>query len=155
MKKIGEEEIKETLEPVGRNLGKMSHTVGEAAKETAAKAEAAIAAGGVKAAEVKDKVVSAAAKTGRKAASAKKRAGSLLPGTGRKASRKKAPAGIGPEFYVQWAGRECGCSDVLERAKADFRAGNQAEIRSCKIYIKPEDGMAYYVINGTEGKFRL
>ena len=43
----------------------------------------------------------------------------------------------------------------MEKAKADFKAQNKGAIRSCKLYIKPEDGAAYYVINGKSGKIDL
>ncbi len=157
MKKFGENEVKEKLEPVGKGIEKVSHAVGEVAKETVGKAAAAVAAGGEKASEMKEKVAVAAEETGKKAMSVKRKTAAALSGTGRKAEavRKKVAAEIVPEIYVQWAGRECLCADVLERAKADFHANNKGVIHSCKIYIKPEDSMAYYVINGKEGKVIL
>ena len=69
---------------------------------------------------------------------------------------KKAATAILPEVYLQWQGRETLCSELVERAKADFRAENKnAVILSCRVYLKPEDGAAYYVINDKEGKIAL
>ncbi len=72
-----------------------------------------------------------------------------------KETSRRAAAALSPELYVQWAGQEVSCAEVLEKAKADFKAQYKGAVRSCKIYIKPEDGMAYYVISGKEGKVPL
>ena len=60
-----------------------------------------------------------------------------------------------PEVYVQLGEHQFTCTDIVERCRADFRAANKGGIHSCKVYIKPEDGMAYYVINRIEGKIKL
>ncbi len=72
----------------------------------------------------------------------------------KKPARKKAytPA---PTVYVQVSGREIDCGAVLEAAKADYRAAHKTGIHSCKVYIKPEEEAAYYVINKVEGKIPL
>ena len=44
---------------------------------------------------------------------------------------------------------------MVEAAKADFSMNNSGAVTDLKLYIKPEDGMAYYVINGVEGKVAL
>ncbi len=72
-----------------------------------------------------------------------------------KETSRKATAALVPEVFVQWNGREAGCAALVEKAKADFKAQNKGAIRSCKLYIKPEDGAAYYVINGKSGKIDL
>ena len=72
-----------------------------------------------------------------------------------KETSRKATAALVPEVFVQWNGREAGCAELVEKAKADFKAQNKGAIRSCKLYIKPEDGAAYYVINGKSGKIDL
>ena len=46
-------------------------------------------------------------------------------------------------------------TDVIERAKADYRTTHKVGVQSCKVYVKPEEGMAYYVINKVSGKLEL
>lgn len=53
------------------------------------------------------------------------------------------------EAFVQFAGNQVSYSSVEERVKAAFVAeGHRASsIKNLKIYIKPEENAAYYVIN--------
>ena len=53
------------------------------------------------------------------------------------------------EVYVQFAGEEFEVQEVMERAKAAYVAeGHRAcAIKSVRLYIKPEERKAYYVIN--------
>lgn len=53
------------------------------------------------------------------------------------------------EVYVQFAGQELLTKEVLERAKQAYVAEGHREssIKSIRLYIKPEEHMAYYVIN--------
>lgn len=69
---------------------------------------------------------------------------------------KQLAEGYVPEIYVQYLNRQFDCAELLERCKEDFRAKHKnARIRSCKLYIKPEDDMVYYVINDREDKVEL
>ena len=43
----------------------------------------------------------------------------------------------------------------MEKARADYRLTHKTGIHSCKVYIKPEENAAYYVINRVEGKIPL
>lgn len=90
----------------------------------------------------------------RKISDPAKQAESVQKGTDKKTARKKAytPA---PAVYVQVSGKEIDCGAVLEAAKADYRAAHKTGIHSCKVYIKPEEETAYYVINKVEGKIPL
>ena len=71
--------------------------------------------------------------------------------TTKKAGRKPAakPAEKVEEIYVQFAGQELLTKEVLERAKQAYVAEGHREssIKSIRLYIKPEEHMAYYVIN--------
>ena len=53
------------------------------------------------------------------------------------------------EVFVQFAGEEFVVEDVMEKAKAAYVAeGHRAcAIKSVRLYIKPEEKKAYYVIN--------
>ena len=69
---------------------------------------------------------------------------------------KQIGAGYVPELYVQDSNRQFDCAELLERCVADFREKyTPMRITSCKLYIKPEDNMVYYVINDIEDKLPL
>jgi RNase P subunit RPR2 len=54
------------------------------------------------------------------------------------------------EFYVQFAGRELDMEELAAKAKATFKEEHKrTAILSCRIYLKPEDNAAYYVVNDT------
>ena len=133
----------EKLEPMGDAVKKASEMVGDAMKAAVEMAEPTVKA----AVEMAEPTVKKAIK---KARPTVKKAEKAIKETSRKAT-----AALVPEIFVQWGGRETNMADLVEKAKADFKAQNKGAIRSCKLYIKPEDGMAYYVINGKEGKVEL
>lgn len=75
------------------------------------------------------------------------------------AAAKKANAGhkaTAPSVVLQFAGKETDVEAIVDKAKAAYRAEHpRGGIFTCKVYVKPEEGMAYYVINKVEGKFLL
>ncbi|MBQ5568669.1 MAG: hypothetical protein IIT41_05440, partial [Oscillospiraceae bacterium] len=56
--------------------------------------------------------------------------------------------------YVQFAGVEADVKALADAAKADFKANNKnAKVTDLKLYVKPEERTAYYVVNEKfEGK---
>lgn len=69
---------------------------------------------------------------------------------------KQVAAVFVPEVYVQFANRQFDCADLIDRCKEDFKSKHPSTmIKSCKLYVKPEDGMVYYVINDIEDKLAL
>lgn len=65
---------------------------------------------------------------------------------------KKAVVQKVEEVYLQAGGCEWNVSDCKERAVAAFVAdGHKASsVKKLVIYLKPEEGKAYYVINDSE-----
>lgn len=59
------------------------------------------------------------------------------------------------EIRLQVGGLEYDCAAIVEKARADYRLTHKTGIHSCKVYIKPEESTAYYVINRVEGKIAL
>lgn len=54
-----------------------------------------------------------------------------------------------PEIVVQYSGTEIGTSALTDAAVAHFRAvEKRAAVKDIKLYIKPEENAAYFVING-------
>lgn len=91
-----------------------------------------------KAAEVKE-TVKATVKSAAKKTAQKK--------TTRKTTTKKEASST--EVFVEFYGQQSSVESVEERVKAAFVAeGHKAgTIKSLKIYLKPEEQAAYYVIN--------
>lgn len=54
--------------------------------------------------------------------------------------------------YVQYEGREVIAKELLDAAKKDWigKGNKEEDIKKCELYIKPEEAIAYYVINSTE-----
>lgn len=71
--------------------------------------------------------------------------------TGKKPAKKPVAKEVEKieEIYVQFSGQELFTKEVLERAKQAYIAEGHREssIKSIRLYIKPEEHMAYYVIN--------
>ena len=156
--KINPDELKEKLEPVGDAFAK-------AGKAVAKKAEPAVKAVGEKAKEsqklVGDKAREAGKAASDKAREAGKAAGDKVKEASKAAGDKAKEAGreavsaVTPMVYIQYGDKEIVCDELIERARADYKANNKGTVRSVKLYVKPEENTAYYVINGKEGKIDI
>lgn len=59
---------------------------------------------------------------------------------------KAAPA---EEIILQFAENEVAVADISEKVRMNYKeSGAEDEIKDVKIYVKPQDNKAYYVING-------
>ena len=70
--------------------------------------------------------------------------------TVRKTSSRKTVS-LNTEVYVQWLGKEVYERDIIENIKkvwTEEMGKKESELVDLKIYIKPEDNGAHYVING-------
>ena len=92
--------------------------------------------------------------TTRKTAAAKKTTTrTTAKTTAAKTTRKTAAKKAEPvtEVYVQYWGKEIHTSEVADRIKkiwTEDMGKKASELKDLKIYIKPEDNSAHYVING-------
>lgn len=121
----------------------------EAVKEAAKKATKATKKAVKKVADAAPEKVEKVAK---KAQKATEKAAETVKKTAKKAATKVAKA----EVVIQFAGREVSAKDILEAAKKDFSEKNEATLKEITLYVKPEDGAAYYVANGDiTGKVEL
>lgn len=112
-------------------------------KEAAAEPAKADAATAKKNTEKTTARKTAAKKTAEKSASAKK------PAVKRTAAKKTAS--VNAEVYVQFWGKEVYAKDIVESVKkiwTDEMGKKESELKDLKVYIKPEDNGAHYVING-------
>jgi len=85
----------------------------------------------------------AAAKT---AAAPKAPAAPKTKAPAKKAAAKEAKASV----YVQFCGKEFSDKELVESAKNAYVAlGNKAsDIKTIEVYVKPEEHVAYYAVNG-------
>lgn len=62
---------------------------------------------------------------------------------------KKEVIHVKSKLFLQHEGNEILLNELERRVKAEWRAeGNLAkDIREMECYVKPEDGLVYYVIN--------
>lgn len=99
-------------------------------------------------AEVKEEAKKAPAKK----APAKKAATKTAAPKATKAAKEET------ELFVQYAGNEASTADIIAKVKAAYVAEGHKEsaIKAIKLYIKPEEYAAYYVINDkASGKVTL
>ena len=124
-------EVKETVKETTK-------AAKEPAKKEPVKKEAAKTT--VKKTTTRKTTKKAAEKPAEKAAAEKKT-------TTRRTTKKEVTA----EVYVQFMGREVYAKDVLENVKkiwTEEMGKKEKDLKDVKIYIKPEEYKAYYVING-------
>lgn len=66
-----------------------------------------------------------------------------------RAEEKAKAKNLKPEIVVQFQGTETDMTALVEAAKADFhKTKKRTLVTDMKLYVKPEERMAYYVING-------
>ncbi len=83
---------------------------------------------------------------GRKPGSKNKPKDAALADKSAKGARKEVAT---PEIYVQYGADEASIQNIVEQITAEFVAqGHRASsIKGLKVYLKPEESAAYYVIN--------
>ncbi|MBR3517666.1 MAG: hypothetical protein IKO10_15295 [Lachnospiraceae bacterium] len=50
--------------------------------------------------------------------------------------------------FLEVADQKYDMTEVSEKAKADYKANHSEKLEDIKVYVKPEDGKAYYTANG-------
>lgn len=127
----------------------------EAVKTEAVKAETVKTE--VKAAEVKAETVketAPAAEAAPKKETTEKKAPARKAAPKKETTEKKAPAKKAEKeteaaVVIQYAGKEIAAKEILERAKIAFADANPGvKIETIVLYVKPEEDVAYYVVNG-------
>ena len=118
VKKVAEEAVEGVKKETEKVVAEVKPTVEKAKKS----AEKAVKAGRKQAVKATEKVKKAAAKT--------------------------VGAETAPVVYVQYQGEEEKVEDLVAAAKAAFAAEHaRTKVSDLKLYIKPEERAAYYVVN--------
>ena len=148
----GKEDSKKVAEEVKKETEKVKMATTKAVAETKAKAEA----------KVEEKKTETAAK---KAAAPKKTA-TTTKSAAKKASAtvKKATTAVKkaveaktqePKVVVQFAGNDYKLDEILEKAKKAYSKKSKKVFKDLRVYIKPEEGKAYYVADDNFGSVDL
>jgi len=115
----------------------------------------------------KTETKAAAKKPAAKKTAAKKPATKTAAKTTTKTAAKKAPAKketaakstVKPSIFLQYGGNDVAYDTLVQNAKNVFQydmGGKVSDIKDLAVYVKPEEGKAYFVINGSiEGNFNL
>ena len=85
-----------------------------------------------------------------KKTAAKKAAPAKKTATTKKAVTKAAKTVVAnANVYVEFAGNQFAAKDIRTKCEADFKKSNKGiAIKTLDIYVKPEENVAYYVVNG-------
>ena len=91
-------------------------------------------------------------KTAAAETAAKKTAKPAAKKTAGTTTRRKAAAKVVESVYVQYGDSEWDVASLVEKAKAEYvAAGHEAaDAKKVTVYVKPEEGKAYYVVNDTD-----
>ena len=93
-------------------------------------------------------VVEKAKRRGRKAAEKTAETAAKAKDAVEKAAKKVVTGEVAPVVYVQYMGDEKKVEDLVDAAKAAFAVEHKGtRITDLKLYVKPEDRAAYYVVN--------
>ena len=83
--------------------------------------------------------------SGKKAKSVPKKAAAVRKRT----TQKAAVPNLNPVLILQFQGNETDTAELIDAAKTDFKAQHKrTPITDLKLYLKPEEHAAYYVVNG-------
>lgn len=53
------------------------------------------------------------------------------------------------DIILQFGENEVPLADISKKVRKSYKkSGNEAELKDVKIYVKPEENKAYYVVNG-------
>lgn len=71
-------------------------------------------------------------------------------------AEKKVTTPTKAQIYLEYGDKQINIKEIQETARKSYwaREGRRA-VRDCKIYLKPEESAAYYVINGVDGRIDL
>ncbi len=73
------------------------------------------------------------------------KAAAKAPKTEQPVKKTRAPRAPKVKVFVEYQGRQVNEEDIVEAVKASLVG---EKVKTLEIYVKPEDGAAYYVYNG-------
>ena len=56
-------------------------------------------------------------------------------------------AEVKTRVFLEYGGKQYDFDKLADQAKKDYKKSNKTELKDIEIYVKPEDGKAYYTAN--------
>lgn len=100
-----------------------------------------------KAAEVATEVKAVAKETAVKTKTAAKTTAAKAKKAAAKTKAAVEKAAEKDVVFVEFADKQLDVAALVEAAKADYKAKGHRAPKAVKLYIKPEEGVAYYTVN--------
>lgn len=153
----GKEDSKKVAEEVKKETEKVKMATTKAVAETKAKAEAKVE-------EKKTETAAKKAAAPKKTATTTKSAATKTAAKKASATVKKATTAVKkaveaktqePKVVVQFAGNDYKLDEILEKAKKAYSKKSKKVFKDLRVYIKPEEGKAYYVADDNFGSVDL
>ncbi len=125
----------------------------ETVKVTAEKAASSVRATAEKSAKAAEKATEKAAETAKKASATAKKTATTAKKTATKRTTKKKVE-VTRTAVLQFAGEDFKIDEIIANAEAAFKAENKRKaVHDIKVYIKPEERAAYYVVTSGESEY--
>ena len=149
-KKTASEAAKEILAAGEKKVNEAAAEVKKATETVSAVAKKVADSATKKAADTKKKATETAAAAKKKTTAAKKSAATATKKASTTAKKTVAAAKgeVVETAILQFGGNDYKVDDIIAKATASFKVENKNKtIKDIKVYIKPEDNAAYYVVN--------
>lgn len=151
----GKEDSKKVAEEVKKETEKVKMATTKAVAETKAKAEAKVEEKKTETAAKKAAAPKKTATTTKSAATAAKKASATVKKATTAVKKAVEAKTQEPKVVVQFAGNDYKLDEILEKAKKAYSKKSKKVFKDLRIYIKPEEGKAYYVADDNFGSIDL
>ena len=151
----GKEDSKKVAEEVKKETEKVKMATTKAVAETKAKAEAKVEEKKTETAAKKAAAPKKTATTTKSAATAAKKASATVKKATTAVKKAVEAKTQEPKVVVQFAGNDYKLDEILEKAKKAYSKKSKKVFKDLRIYIKPEEGKAYYVADDNFGSVDL
>ena len=151
----GKEDSKKVAEEVKKETEKVKMATTKAVAETKAKAEAKVEEKKTETAAKKAAAPKKTATTTKSAATAAKKASATVKKATTAVKKAVEAKTQEPKVVVQFAGNDYKLDEILEKAKKAYSKKSKKVFKDLRVYIKPEEGKAYYVADDNFGSIDL
>jgi septal ring-binding cell division protein DamX len=146
-KKVDVKKVADEVKATAAKAKDAAEKTVESAKTSAAKAKDAAEKTVESAKEATEKTAEKAKETTTKVKTTAKKAAAKKP-----ASKKKAE--VTKTAVLQFSGKDFKVDDIVAKAQEAFKAENKRKVVSdIKVYIKPEESAAYYVVTSGDSEY--
>jgi hypothetical protein len=145
---MADNKMKQAVEEAKKDAAKVVEDVKAETVKAVAEVKEQVKPAVEKAKKSTEKAVKATKKTAEKAAAKAAKAPAKAKVAVEKAAKKAVTGEVSPVVYVQYMGEEENVEDLVAAAKAAFASEHsRTKVTDLRLYIKPEERAAYYVVN--------